>query len=252
MDRATLCTDLVKGISEKRMASYKKHTDRDDFNGVARYIWNIALCESLYPTIHCFEVALRNAVYDSLSTRHRDPNWIADENRFRNEEAKSVAEARGSVIDELSKKGLWQPGLTVEPERIVAKLGLGFWTGLFVRHYDQSIAIPAMNAGLKGFPRNMRTRENLYRRFDIVRALRNRVFHHEPIWYRDDLAQCHADIVEYIGCLNPTLRKVAELNDRFDAVYDSTKGWQTIGGRIIHELLGQGEGSEASHVANSR
>ena len=94
-----------------------------------------------------------------------------------------------------------------------------------------------MNGGLKNFPRSIRSRDTLYRRFDKIRALRNRVFHHEPIWNRDDLLQCHDEIVEYIGYVNPTLRGVVDLTDRFATVYDDGNGWRAIKNSIESKLL---------------
>ena len=87
---------------------------------------------------------------------------------------------------------------------LVAELSLGIWTGLFVRHYDKTFAAPAIRLGLRGFPDTIRNRQALYDRFERMRYLRNRVFHHEPIFDWQDLPQLHLDIVRYIGYISPT------------------------------------------------
>jgi len=69
-------------------------------------------------------------------------------------------------------------------------------------------------------PNHIRTRLTLSRRFTEIRILRNRVFHHEPIWNKDKLGQQYEDLVEALGWLNPDLRDTNQLVcDRFPAIY---------------------------------
>jgi hypothetical protein len=51
-----------------------------------------------------------------------------------------------------------------------------------------------------------------------IRRLRNRVFHHEPIWYWKDLRQQHNEIIEAIGWINPAMMSFIQTLDRFDEV----------------------------------
>ena len=92
-----------------------------------------------------------------------------------------------------------------------------------------------MNDGLRGFPSPIRNRHSLNRKFDDVRFLRNRVFHHEPIWHWDDLPLRHQRIVEYIGYINPTQQKLNHLLDRFESVHAS--GWKSYRAKIGEALL---------------
>ena len=59
----------------------------------------------------------------------------------------------------------------------------------------------------------------LHRRLDRIRRLRNRVFHHEPIWHLPDLAEQHRLVLETIGWISPAMREMTLLLDRFDSVY---------------------------------
>jgi hypothetical protein len=61
-----------------------------------------------------------------------------------------------------------------------------------------------------------------------VRRLRNRVFHYEPIWHWQDLAQQHQDLLEAINWLNAAAAASIALVDRFPAVYGqgSAPYWQ--------------------------
>lgn len=67
--------------------------------------------------------------------------------------------------------------------------------------------------------RTIRTRANLSKRFQRIRILRNRIFHHEPVWYWQDLRQQHADILEAIAWIEPAARDLAVAVDNFPAVH---------------------------------
>ena len=167
MDRILLCRAVEVSLSRERLLAYGKKEDSDNFNAVARYVWNTALCEALYPTIQCFEIVLRNAIHDSLCDYYR-PDWLLDNGFLRSYEQEGVNKA---------EEELQSQSKTVTPGRIVAELPLGFWTGLFVAQYDRQVAIPLMKKGLRNFPDSLRTRRVLSERFERVRYLRNRVAH---------------------------------------------------------------------------
>jgi hypothetical protein len=73
-------------------------------------------------------------------------------------------------------------------------------------------------------PRHIRIRKNLSKRLNRVRTLRNRIFHHEPIWHWRDLHNQHADILETITWVNPAMTVFAEQFDRFDEIYKNGLG----------------------------
>ncbi len=57
---------LLKFLSLERIESYRRVASDSEGLLLARYLWNIALCEACYPTLSLFEVALRNAVDHAL------------------------------------------------------------------------------------------------------------------------------------------------------------------------------------------
>jgi hypothetical protein len=87
-----------------------------------------------------------------------------------------------------AKSKLTDASKSITPGRIVAELNLGFWTSLFNAYYEQKGASDPrlwprlLLAVVPRMPRRQRTRRNLVRYLNDIRALRNRVFHHEPIW----------------------------------------------------------------------
>jgi hypothetical protein len=70
-------------------------------------------------------------------------------------------------------------------------------------------------------PRAIRTRANVSKRFQRIRILRNRIFHHEPIWYWQDLPKQHADILEAIGWIEDAAGDLVATVDNFPAVYST-------------------------------
>ena len=79
-------------------------------------------------------------------------------------------------------------------------------------------------------PNSQRVRNQIYARYNSLRLLRNRIFHFEPIWHRPNLAQQHAQILEAIGWVNPTVRRSLGIIDHFPETYER-------GQRIIAEML---------------
>jgi hypothetical protein len=104
----------------------------------------------------------------------------------------------------------------------VAALDFGFWTGLFGKPYlFQSKRNPRLwPHGLsKIFPHASAalTLGGISGRLNDLRHLRNRIFHHEPVWARPDLAGDRDDILELLGWMSPeaarTLRSMERLSE---------------------------------------
>ena len=53
----------------------------------------------------------------------------------------------------------------------------------------------------------------------MVLDLRNRVFHHEPIWHRANLAKQHDEILETIAWINPSMAGLVRITDSFPETY---------------------------------
>lgn len=71
-------------------------------------------------------------------------------------------------------------------------------------------------------PKYNRTRAYISKRFNNIRKLRNRVFHHQRIWHWSDLLEQYKDILEAIDWIEPAVRRFLSAIDNFQAVY--TKG----------------------------
>lgn len=195
-------------MSNERLESYRLASD-DDAGMIARYLWNIALGEALYPSLQCLEIALRNSIHNTISAAFGTPNWF-DTQLLKPTQLEQVMQA---------KRALTAQSKPLEPGRIIAELSFGFWTSLLNAPYEAPIWQKYLRPVFPHAPRKVRTRSTLARKLNGVRQLRNRIFHHEPIWHWLDLEQKHADIVATVGWISPELQTVLRKVDRFSKTY---------------------------------
>ncbi len=100
-------------------------------------------------------------------------------------------------------------------------MNFGFWASLLNAPYEQRIWHPNSYALLfTAFPNAVgMTRKQISDRFTAIKDLRNRVFHHEPIWYRPNLAQEHANILQAVRWISPPLNRGIQVVDSFADVH---------------------------------
>ena len=110
---------LKNSISEERLAVYRAD-GVDDTTAIARYIYNIALCKSLYPLINVFEVTLRNRIDKALENYYKQLDW---NNVIQLQQSELMM-----VNDALLK--IKKHGKKYSHGRLVAELTLGFWVAI--------------------------------------------------------------------------------------------------------------------------
>src|ERR1700737_2649250 len=88
---------LLKFLSLERIENYRRLTSDPEKLLLARYLWNIALCEACYPALSLFEVALRNAVDHTLTTNY-GTNWLSKFSTLLKEREKTEIENRKSKL----------------------------------------------------------------------------------------------------------------------------------------------------------
>ena len=177
---------------------------------LARYLLNMALCESLYSPLQMAEIALRNSLNQFLSARCKTPAWYDVITGLPTWQQDQLADARQKLADD---------GKPVTPGRMVAELHFGFWTGFFNKSHAQT-GLGHTLAG-KAFPHAPTTERNMHKlgaRWKRIRDLRNRVFHHERIIHWTDLETQHGDILQVISWSSPELHELAVALDRFTAI----------------------------------
>lgn len=161
------------------------------------------------------EVTLRNSLYCSISIykRRDNPDWLDENSRW------LLQKERDDIAT--AKSNLRRMNKPATQAQLVAELSLGFWTGLLRGDYEQNLWPRLVVHTFPEFPANRRPRQALAKRFTDIRHLRNRVFHHEPIWNRSALNAEYEALIEAIGWLNPAMRRVTQACETFSSTYNS-------------------------------
>ncbi len=208
--------EFFKGV-ESALAVERLDTFRQDgaqpLITLSRYLWNMSLCESLYSPLQMAEVALRNTIHACLSEQFEADDWYRTSGLLLNWQA--------DLVDETIAK--FSDGKTAAPvDEVIAELHFGFWTCFFNKaHEDRGVAHALVKPVFKYAPRYERVASKLGVRWNQIRTLRNRVFHHERIIHWADLSDQHASMIEVIGWISPELREMAEALDRFTMIHSA-------------------------------
>lgn len=218
---------MRRALSDGRLDGYRAASADDDETLLARCLWNLALGEALYPSLCLVEVALRNALNDCL-TQEFGAIWFTDPQVLDQRELDMVKKAEvGLVI-----RGILSP----TPDQVIPELYFAFWVRLFFRRYgtpsapdpSRTYLWPRLRPLVLPYalgPAAQRGRQ--LDRYQMIRDLRNRVFHHEPIWRgavapaarHRPLVQAHREVLEGLGWISPeALRTLVEI-DRFPPVH---------------------------------
>ena len=193
-------------LTPRRAASYQRGPQATPEDCLCTYLWDVALAESLLPTIHFLEVVYRNVLHSAIGKLHVEPlaghaNWLETDTGFLHPlDRTRVARAK----DNLTLKKL-----PINEANLVDELSLGFWTSLLDTRYDQkwpriikTVFPHATNAERK--------RRDIQQQMDRVRNLRNSVFHNHPIWQWPNLAQVHAEMHTLLSWVSASASRMAK------------------------------------------
>lgn len=204
MERGTIVDRI---ISKERLVPYLRHHENDLDKAIMHYKSNILISESFYPLLAILEVGLRNSIDFQLTQRFGVENWFESiefvkiASRFQIER---ISEARSNV---------WAEKKVVTPGRIISELSFGFWTSLFDTKFEMTLW-KNLRLSFPNCPKEIRKRRTMSAKFNGIRKLRNRIFHHEAItWNLSVLYSYKIEILEGIEWLDKgMLEWIGELN----------------------------------------
>jgi len=179
---------------------------------LARYLWNMALCEALYSPLQLAEVALRNSIHREFSARAKTDTWYdVLSNQLPSWQNDQLTHAKQTLVAD---------GKPITPGRVVAALSFGFWTGFLNKtHAGNGLGHTLAHRAFAQAPRSERDLKKLDARWREIRDLRNRVFHHERIIHWSNLPAQHRTLLETIGWMSPEALVLASTLDRFGPTY---------------------------------
>jgi hypothetical protein len=157
------------------------------------YLWNVRTAAACNEVIALAEIILRNAMSEQLANAY-GPHWYASETLFDDRTMSGFRTAWRNISVPRSSGDRKPPPKTlanIPAGKIVAECTLGTWIGLLDRggtrgdgpykqrvDYDSTLWRQALH---KAFPNSDGKRATVFATTARVRALRNRVAHHEPL-----------------------------------------------------------------------
>lgn len=177
-----------------------------DKDAITHYLWNLALCESLFCMLQTLEVAFRNTLHRSIGNAISSENWLLNGPIFVGEREKEAIQKAINALLEQKKE--------VTEARMIAELSFGFWTSLADVRYDK-VWPKFIKSAFPHALNSIRTRQEISSRVNKLRKLRNAVFHHHSIWHWKDLPQQHVDGFLIIQWIEPILAELVKSMDRF-------------------------------------
>jgi hypothetical protein len=217
---------LQKSLSLKRFDGYSGKGSHLD--ALAKYIWNVHLCESLYPCFQLLEVAFRNRVHTEVAYAIKVSDWIFKELPILYEEER---DAIGKAKDELTKAKS-----PITEDYLVSEMKFGFWTSLLNSRYDR-LWHKIIAGVLPNMPKTSRTRADVSVLMNSVRRLRNAALHHHSIWHWGDLKNRHDQMRLLISYICAPSAAIADNIDRFSFVHSTGMSeCQKIASKILKSI----------------
>lgn len=227
-----LIDTLERIASAPRLKRYRD-ASASDFDAVVLYCWNIALAESLMPSIAILEVTLRNQVHRTLTELEGTEWWFQ---RVLNPRSLEIV---AKIERDLERRhGAWP-----STGKIIADLSFGFWPKLFAKSYHSywwRFPNPPLMRILPEHPNVARdTRSKFETRLEYFSVLRNRIMHQEAVFDgvhainrpRLDLDALHLNLIETIGWLDGHAVAIVKSLDRYPDV-STDEGRRRIAARL--------------------
>jgi len=144
------------------------------------YAWNAQVSAAFLHPLHICEVVVRNGVANTIEAVY-GPNWPWSAAFIRSlPNPASGYSMRRDLIS--GRNGETTVG------KVIPELKFAFWQRMFTGRNDLRLWTPLLRQCFPHFPTSMDTaacRTWMFNALDSVRALRNRIAHHEPIFARN-------------------------------------------------------------------
>ena len=193
------------------MERYFLFYPEDSGKAINLSIYNLQLSETLYTSLSCFEVTLRNALARELKvmtgkedgyTTFSDNPSLVGLSRYTTQAMKQISSRHESI----------------SPSKVIAELTLGFWVSLLNSEYEK-VLWKDLRRAFPYIPKAKKKRKNLSGPLNRFRRLRNRVFHNEPIcWNLKRLIDLHSEMIKVLGWIDCKMPYWIANIDRFPEV----------------------------------
>lgn len=196
------------------MSKYRNVSGGNKVRTIQLYHHNLKLSQRMFGVIGMFEVILRNAIYNHYKAKFSNAEWIVEHasvNKLLEHEANEIYRIKNDFM----RKGVYSP------DKMVASFSFGFWTYLFTRR-NYKVGGKTL---LQIFPNRRKglRQIDVYNDLTLIRELRNRIAHHEPICFDSNrslsteyvrrLYSLTRTYIEYMGYDADKVLKIVEKPD---------------------------------------
>jgi hypothetical protein len=210
-DVATSISSFEDALSLERFAKYLAWAEGDRDRAVALYTLNTKLSEALYISLQMLEVSLRNRIH-TVMTQAVQPDWYdLPAYQLNPHQPEMITKAKQHLTEDRKDHA---------PGRVVAALTFGYWTAMLGGAYEGLWQKDLHSIGRRENGKGLQ-RKDLAWPLTPIRAMRNRIAHHEPIisW---NLPKHYDNIVQLTQWLSPPAAAWTREHCRFNAVYPQT------------------------------
>lgn len=178
---------MEMAFSKERLARYRQAFVgpvelADGKSGYGIYAWNSRVSAAFFHSLHVFEVVLRNAICEALEAQYGD-KWPYSQGFRRSlsqaHEEELAAVAGDAEIDESDQ---------LRTGTVIPQMSFFFWEGMLQKRYQKRLWDKHLTKVFPGLNSKVSVETNLEMLRDLVlhvRNFRNRIAHHEPIFFRN-------------------------------------------------------------------
>jgi hypothetical protein len=194
VSKQTLINALKVSISSDRLATYLKAAGFDDERGLNLYLWNATVGEAFHLPIQAVEVGLRNCINFALCAEFGFDWW-------KNTAFLTSIDRERSVDISTAERRIRNRNHVPVTSQVVATLSFGFWVGMLQPRFNPTIWSKHIRTAFLDLP-DQKGRSDLAASAKRTADLRNRIWHHEPI-FRENLSDEFRSVMELLAWICP-------------------------------------------------
>lgn len=174
---------IERTLTVTRLSSYAppmirpRNSESNSAAAIRLYQWNAEIAGALWPVMHVFEVAVRNAISEVITEVH-GPTWTHESsfhNKLPNPNGRNIYNPRRDIIHQSRKHQ--------HAGKVIPELKMIFWERMLTSRHDNDFWGLHLRTGFPNAPAVafQATRGQLREKFESVRRIRNRLGHHESV-----------------------------------------------------------------------
>ncbi len=223
-----------KFFSPARLAPYLNAAQGDQTLALQLYSDNLRLAQSFYFPLACLEIALRNALHETISRFLGTDNWLITERQgfMVAPSLTGYDRHKGKIVTNNKVLKMVESSIEAFPEQhngrmvssgpeLIPELNFGFWTTLLTKNYTKVLGGRPVTAFVHKPARE--DAESINGKLFKVRLFRNRMYHYEALCFQADASKTlcfsqilniHRTISDLIKWLDPSLAVWVDKSDQ--------------------------------------